>query len=103
VRDKILTTYFEVDDLRWRSALDERIKFKEKAMAALEQEMWSCVHQIKANEEVAPNAEQSSFLARQLINKQAEWDGLRLELEALLYRRMLLEQKAEEMSRPARD
>lgn len=101
---RTLTTYYSVDAMRWGSALPEKIKFQERVIADLESELDRLSRQIKAHE-LHPDQESPkmiSFWLEEMVRRNQELKAARLELQRMIYQRILLEQRAEEMSRPAR-
>jgi hypothetical protein len=105
---RVLTTYYSVDAMRWGSSLPEKIKFQERVIADLESELDRLTRQIKAHE-MHPDVDSEKMISFWILEMTNPRNGLilqhreaRLELERMLYQRMLLEQRAEELSRPAR-
>jgi len=102
--EQTLNTYYNVDVMRSRSALPEKIKFQERVIADLEHELDRLARQIKAHEEV-PGQESPgliSFWIKEMYARKELLVRERTELQRMLYQKMLLEQQADELSRPAR-
>ncbi|HLG42576.1 MAG TPA: hypothetical protein VI643_04355 [Planctomycetota bacterium] len=102
--EQTLNTYYSVDSIRARTAVPERIKFQERVIADLEHELDRLARQIKAHEEVPGNESPGliSFWIKEMYARKELLIREKTELQKLLYRKMLLQQQADELSRPAR-